>query len=48
MIRTIIAYAIVKKIKPKIIISDIYSKDQLKDIRVEKDERIIKVEIKAI
>lgn len=38
-----IAYAIVKKKKPKISILDIYSKSQIKGIKLQKDEKIIKV-----
>jgi hypothetical protein len=46
--RTITAYAIVSKTKPKLSIQDIYNKDQIQDIQLEKSEIIIKVEIKEI
>lgn len=46
--RGIIGSAIVKKIKPKINIYDIYPQSEIKNVKVEKDEKIIKVEIKEI
>jgi hypothetical protein len=42
MIRKIIAYAVVKKKNPKLKVSEIYED---KDITLNKDEEIIKVEI---
>jgi hypothetical protein len=40
------ALAVVKKLKGKLNVLDIYSLKDLKDIRITKDEKIIKVEIK--
>ena len=42
------AYAIVSKKRPVIDLNFIFSKDQIKEIRVEKDEMVVKVEIKII
>lgn len=44
--RPITAIAIVKKKNPRLTLKDIFSKDQAKDIRVEKDERKVVVEIR--
>jgi len=47
-IRAVQAKAIVKKLKPKLNIYDIYPTSEIKNVKVEKDEKIIKVEIKVI
>jgi hypothetical protein len=39
------AIAVVKKVKGKINVLDIYSMKDLKEIKIGKDERIIKIEI---
>lgn len=46
--RGIVGYAIVKKLKPKLNIYDIYPTSEIKNVKVEKDEKVIKVEIKVI
>lgn len=45
--RPITAIAVVKKKNPRINILDIYPIKDKKDIRISKDEKIIKVEIKS-
>lgn len=42
------AYAIVSKKRPSINIMEIYSKEQVKEIKIGKDEEKVLVEIRAI
>lgn len=41
-------YAIVKKDKPKLDLNDIYKPADIKDIKIQKDEKIIEVIIQPI
>lgn len=47
-IRSIKAHAIVKKTKPQLNIQDIYSSRDIKEVKVERGEKIINVEIRPI
>ena len=42
------AFAIVKKKRSRISLLDLYDNNQIKGIKVERDEKIIRVEIKEI
>ena len=45
--KSIKAYAVVNKKKPELVFNDIYTKDNVKDIFIDKDEKFIEVIIKA-
>jgi hypothetical protein len=46
--KKVIAYAIVAKNKPKIDLLDIYDSKTIKEVRIGKDEKIIKVIIQEL
>jgi hypothetical protein len=45
MIRPIKAHAIVKKVKPQLNVRDIYSTKDIKEVKLEKGEKIVEVTI---
>jgi hypothetical protein len=46
--KTITCAAIVSKLKPKLTPKDIYSLKDAKDMRISKEEKIIRVEIREV
>lgn len=46
--KNLLAYAIVNKLKPKLSLQDIYSKEQIAYIKIDKGEKIIRIEIREI